>query len=250
MELLEGPNIIIADEAHKMKNAKASITSAANLFKSTSRIALTGSPLANNIEEYHTMINWVAPNYLGPAKEFRAKDVEPIELGLWQDSSSTERRRSLKMLGVLKEDIAPKVHRADVSVLRNDLPPKKEFVIKVPLTKVQRKAYSVYVTSMVSGSGNSLTKDGQIKQSTLWHWLAVLSLLCNHPQCFKEKLNERQGDASSQAARVEDAPASKERPPIREKKYPRVSTSLSGKLACQTSSSKMKPIYFKQKVST
>lgn len=209
MELLEGPNIIIADEAHKLKNAKASITTVANQFKSSSRIALTGSPLANNVEEYHTMIDWVAPNYLGPAKEFRFKYVEPIELGLWQDSSSSERRKSLKMLGVLKEDIAPKVHRADMSVLRNDLPPKKEFVIKVPLTEVQRKAYSVYVNSMVSGSV-ALTKDGQIKQSTLWHWLAVLALLCNHPACFEEKLNERKGDATKEAARVEEIPISKE----------------------------------------
>ena len=78
-------------------------------FKSRIRIALTGSPLANNVAEYHTMIEWVAPNYLGPAVEFRVKYVEPIEAGLFSDSSSTERRKSLKMLGVLKEDIAPKV---------------------------------------------------------------------------------------------------------------------------------------------
>jgi SNF2 family DNA or RNA helicase len=63
--LLEGPNIIVADEAHKMKNATASITLAASRFRSKSRIALTGSPLANNIEEYHAMIEWVSPNYLG-----------------------------------------------------------------------------------------------------------------------------------------------------------------------------------------
>lgn len=66
--LLDGPNIIIADEAHRMKNKKAAITIAASKFRSKSRIALTGSPLANNIEEYHTMIDWVAPNYLGSLK--------------------------------------------------------------------------------------------------------------------------------------------------------------------------------------
>lgn len=63
--LLEGPNIIIADEAHMMKNAAAAITLAASQFRSKSRIALTGSPLANNVEEYHTMIEWVSQNYLG-----------------------------------------------------------------------------------------------------------------------------------------------------------------------------------------
>jgi SNF2 family DNA or RNA helicase len=63
--LLEGPNIIVADEAHKMKNATAGITIAASKFQSKSRIALTGSPLANNVEEYHSMIEWVSQNYLG-----------------------------------------------------------------------------------------------------------------------------------------------------------------------------------------
>lgn len=201
-ELLEGPTIIIADEAHKMKNATASLTEAANRFKSSSRIALTGSPLANNVEEYHTMIDWVAPNYLGPVKEFRAKYVVPIQDGLWQDSLSSDRRKALKMLGVLREDIAPKVHRADISVLRNDLHPKTEFVITVPLTDLQKKAYSLYVKSMSSGKDHARTKDGEITQSTLWHWLAILLLICNHPHCFYQKLNERKGDAKMEAARA------------------------------------------------
>jgi hypothetical protein len=55
------------------------------------------------------MIEWVAPNYLGPAEEFRAKYVDTIEAGLYFDSSVPERRRSLRMLGVLKEDLSPKV---------------------------------------------------------------------------------------------------------------------------------------------
>lgn len=102
--------------------------------------------------------------------EFRAKYVEPIQAGLWHDSTGTERRTSLKMLGVLKEDLAPKVHRADMSVLRNDLPPKKEFVITVPLTELQRKAYSIYVRLIGRTSDVSLTKSGNITQTTIWHW--------------------------------------------------------------------------------
>lgn len=187
--LLEGPNIIIADEAHKMKNAKSEITTATCQFRSKSRIALTGSPLANNVVEYHTMINWVAPNYLGPIKEFRDKYSDPIQEGLWHDSTAAERRKAMKLLGVLKEDVAPKVHRADMSVLRGDLPPKKEFVITVPLTSLQKHAYELYVKSIVEGQNT------RISQTTLWHWLAILSLLCNHPACFKAKLTERKDEA-------------------------------------------------------
>jgi len=198
--LLEGPNIIIADEAHKMKNANASVTQAAVQFRSSSRIALTGSPLANNVVEYHTMIEWIAPNYLGPIAEFRAKYVEPIQQGSYSESTAYERRQSLKMLGVLRKDLEPKVHRADISVLRKDLKPKTEFVITVPLTDIQHKAYSIYVKSML-GNDHEVTKDGQVQLSTLWHWLAILSLLCNHPACFKAKLSERKDDAEKKIRR-------------------------------------------------
>ena len=192
--LLEGPNIIVADEAHKLKNAKSGIGIAASQFKSMSRIALTGSPLANNVTEYHTMIDWVAPNYLGPISEFNQKYVQPIQDGLYSDSSRGQRRQSLKILGVLKEDIAPKVNRADISVLRNDLPPKKEFIIFLPLTRLQERAYSLYVQLMASSAFQS-TKDGNLTQNTLWHWLGILQLLCNHPKCFINKLKDRKSDA-------------------------------------------------------
>ncbi|KAI1004453.1 hypothetical protein K3495_g3760 [Podosphaera aphanis] len=194
-DLLEGPNIIIADEAHRMKNTKAAITIAASKFRSKSRIALTGSPLANNVEEYHTMIEWVAPNYLGPIVEFRAKYVEPIQAGNYQNSTAYERRKSLKMLGVLSADLAPKVHRADMSVMKNELPPKKEFVITVPLTDIQKKAYSIFVKSMMEGNNYTTTKSGDVTSTTVWHWLAVLSLLCNHPECFRRKLLKRKEEA-------------------------------------------------------
>jgi hypothetical protein len=207
-QLLDGPNIIIADEAHKMKNANSGIAQSAAQFRSRSRIALTGSPLANNVAEYHTMIDWVAPNYLGPAVEFRAKYVEPIQEGLWNDSSAADRRKSLKMLGVLKQDLAPKVHRADMSVLRNDLPPKKEFVITVPLTDLQKKVYLLYVQSMVSGNAHT-TKAGELLQTTVWHWLAILSLLCNHPECFNKKLNERKEDARKELSTHKSGPSSR-----------------------------------------
>jgi SNF2 family DNA or RNA helicase len=183
--LLNGPNIIVADEAHILKNTSAKISVATAQLRSRSRIALTGSPLANNLEEYHSMIDWTAPGYLGPLIEFRAKYVEPIQEGLYFDSSELERRQSLKMLQVLKRDLEPKVHRADISVLKDSLPPKIEFLIRVPLTEVQKGAYKRYVQSMPFGN------NVDVGNASLWDWLVILSLLCNHPLCFKEKLLER-----------------------------------------------------------
>lgn len=99
------------------------------------------------------------------------------------------------MLGVLSADLAPKVHRADMSVMKNDLPPKKEFIITVPLTNIQKEAYSIFVKSMMGGNNYSTTKFGDVAPTTVWHWLAVLSLLCNHPECFRQKLLKRKEEA-------------------------------------------------------
>lgn len=109
--LLNGPAIVIGDEAHKMKNAKSSLNKLAQRFRTTSRIALTGSPLNNHLEEYHTMINWIAPGYLGTIIQFRDKYSEPIERGLWEESTRYDRRKSLERLYVLKRDLAPKIDR-------------------------------------------------------------------------------------------------------------------------------------------
>ncbi|KAL2001985.1 hypothetical protein VTN02DRAFT_900 [Thermoascus thermophilus] len=196
-QLLEGPSIIVADEAHKMKNRSAGIAAATSQFKSKSRIALTGSPLANNLLDYYAMVDWIAPGYLGNLVQFKANYVEPIEEGLYVDSTHAERRKSLKKLQVLKENLSPKVHRADISVLEGSLPPKNEFVITVPLTDLQKKSYDIYVNSV-------LARKGDVENPKLWSWLAILSLCCNHPACFRDKLLGQANDANKINGRSDD----------------------------------------------
>lgn len=183
--LLSWPNIIVADEAHAAKTAGSGINVTLNSVKSMTRIALTGSPLANNLEEYHSLIDWIAPGYLGTPLEFKVNYVEKIQAGLWQDSTAVQYRDSLKRLEALKQELAPKVHRADITVLQGRLKEKVEFVIKVALTPLQEEVYQVYVETMRT------VIEGQLKQrttSSVWVWLAVLRLLCNHPKCFRDKL--------------------------------------------------------------
>ncbi|KAE8553023.1 hypothetical protein EYB25_004402 [Talaromyces marneffei] len=185
-QLLKGPRIIIADEAHQMKNKNSQLAQAAAMLESRSRIALTGSPLANNLLDYYAMVNWISPKYLDELAVFKAKYLEPIEQGLFFDSTYQEQRRSLKKLQVLKEILTPKINRADISVLEGSLPSKTEFVITVPLTEVQKRAYNHYVTSLTDGKMGAT-----ISSTTFLAWLAVLGLCCNHPACFYNKLAER-----------------------------------------------------------
>lgn len=181
--LLEGPNIIVADEAHKLRSGKSAISQVASRFKSTSRIAMTGSPLSNQLFEYYQMVEWVAPGYLEDPNTFKRKFMDPIQAGSYMDSSRMEQRESLVSLQLLNGILAPKVLRADTSVLAADLPSKTEFVLTVPLTELQINAYNTFVDCAKSKDADASLK--------LWSWLAIMQLCCNHPFPFREKLADR-----------------------------------------------------------
>jgi len=181
--LLRRANLVVADEAHTFKGRKTKINSAMNQIQTRSRVALTGSPLNNNLEEYYTLIDWIAPNYLGSHTEFKATYEEPIREGLYQDSTLSQYYQSRTKLKAFEMEMEPKVHRADLSVLHADLHGKMEFIVEVPLTQLQEDLYRVYVESMratVSDSGPHL--------ASLWSWLGILQLLCNHPKCFIDQI--------------------------------------------------------------
>ncbi|KAF8428586.1 P-loop containing nucleoside triphosphate hydrolase protein [Tirmania nivea] len=197
--LLEGPNIIVADEAHMMKSTKAVITKIAQQFKSTSRIALTGSPLSNNLIEYWTMIEWIDQKYLGPEKEFQINYVKPIYDGLWIDSTKEERRVSLKKLRVLKKILEPKVERADITAIQNFLPSKTEFLITIPLTDIQMQLYHILLQDI---------KDMDYKHFDAMH---LLSLVNNHPYTVVmtlEKRNQKEVNPRDREEDIELGPSS------------------------------------------
>lgn len=189
--LLNGPNVIIADEAHKLKNTKSKIGNVAQRFKTLSRIALTGSPLNNHLEEYHTMIDWIAPGYLGDLIQFKDKYSEPIMAGLYADSNRYERRLAMKKLHVLKRDLDPKINRADISAVEQDMPVKTEYFITIPLTELQSQAYNIFVNHILKSPGRNMAR--------LWGWLSILGLLCNHPSCFVARLIRQINDLKQAA---------------------------------------------------
>jgi SNF2 family DNA or RNA helicase len=187
--LLKGPTLILADEAHHMKNIDSEISKTVTSFLSTSRVALTGSPLSNNLTEYYAMINFVSPNYLGAKDEFKARYVEPIQEGLYLTSTRYERATARKKLKALEHILEPKIHRRDITVLKGKLEPKLEFTITLPLTTIQMQAYTIFIQSFQSHGTDKLSN------TQLWAWIIILRLLCNHPHLFWKKMKEQEKEA-------------------------------------------------------
>ncbi|KAK3505134.1 hypothetical protein B0T13DRAFT_28827 [Neurospora crassa] len=186
-ELLHSsPSIVICDEAHRFKNKTSKLYAVVQDFHTMSRIATTGSPLTRNVMDYYSMINWVAPNYLSDVGEFNQKYAEPISLGLHADSTDAQKRLARERLQILKAIVAPKVNRKDIQVLVDELPQKREFIITIQMTKIQRDAYQEYLETAQRNKGNDL-----YRTACVWGLIASLKLLLAHPKIFKSKMEER-----------------------------------------------------------
>jgi hypothetical protein len=199
--LLSGPNIIVADEAHKLKGDKSAISQIASRFKTTSRVAMTASPLANHLSEYYQMVEWISPGYLENPQSFKTKFMDPIQAGSWMDSTKAQQRESLCALQLLGGILNPKIHRADTSAIASDLPSKTEFILFVPLTDLQRSIYDTFVTCLKTSTETDAA-------SKLWSWLALLQLCCNHPYPFREKLAGRSNQSTDDPSNSPEAESS------------------------------------------
>jgi SNF2 family DNA or RNA helicase len=65
-----------------------------------------------------------------------------------------------------------KIHRKDISVIQDDLPPKTEFVLTVPLTSLQQQLYEGALEQ---------TRTTGLNNNGLFKWTNILRLICNHP---------------------------------------------------------------------
>ena len=171
-----GADVVVADEAHIIKNPKAKIGALFSNIKTGSRIATTGSPLSNHLDEYWSMMEWISPGFLGPLKKFTDQYITPIKEGLYKDSTANQRKSSQTRLERLKALLDKKIHRKDIRVIQDDLTPKTEFVISLPLTELQHKLY----TGLLDQVKDSLSK-GSGGQGGLFKWINLLRLICNHP---------------------------------------------------------------------
>jgi len=113
--------------------------------KTPFRIALTGTPLQNNLEEYWCMIDFVIPGIIGDINYFRSNYSHPIENGMHRDCSESDRTLASSTMKVLTEYLKPFVLRRDESILHKYLPPKTEYIFGLTLSDFQYDLYSNYI---------------------------------------------------------------------------------------------------------
>ena len=175
-----GPEVVICDEGHLLKNEKTAYNKAVSQIKSVRRVVLTGTPLQNNLNEYHVMVHFVKPNLLGTKKEFQNRFVNPITNGQHEDSTEYDVKIMKKRVHILHTLLNGCVHRCDYNVLVPYLQPKHEYVISVMLTEKQIELYSHYLNHITDRQRMSLLAD-----------YGSLRLIWNHPILLYEQHRRR-----------------------------------------------------------
>lgn len=138
-----GPDLVICDEGHLLKNDRTSISDVLSSVRTMRKIVLTGTPLQNNLDEYFCMVNVVKPHLLGTRQEFTNRFANPIINGQYIKSTPQDIKIMKRRSHVLHKLLDGVFHRADMSVLEPFLNPKKEYVLYIRLTQIQIKLYTV-----------------------------------------------------------------------------------------------------------
>ncbi|KAK6538473.1 hypothetical protein TWF694_010056 [Orbilia ellipsospora] len=191
--VLERPSIVIADEAHALKNEESQLSIALNQIRTASRIALTGSPLANNLQEYYCLANWVAVGLLQSKPKFKSFFIDPIEAGMYEESTEAEKARSSRRLAVLREVISPKMHRRGLASIQHRLPQKTEFMITVELTDIQWRLYSLFAKNVVeeNQSAENAADEERIEIKGFFDHVKCMRTLNNHPKILRDVIKGR-----------------------------------------------------------
>ena len=155
----------IIDEAQNIKNPVAQATLSVKNIKSRCNIALTGTPIENNLMELWSIFDFVMPGYLFTKERFRERFI--------LDESNLSELKSLItpfILRRLKEDVL------------SELPEKLEKKYLVEMKGKQKQLYSSYVKAIKNqlNENKSSTKSGRDKIN-LFAYLTKLREICLDP---------------------------------------------------------------------
>ena len=172
---------VALDEAQNIKNPSAKQTQAIRSLAAHKRVALTGTPVENRLSELWSIMEFLNPGYLGPAKAFRSSFAVPIE-----------RYRDADRGGALKRLVQPFILRrvkTDRTVIK-DLPEKLEMRVFCNLTREQASLYQAVVKEMMQQIEES---EGVQRRGLVLSTLMKLKQVCNHPAQFLHDQSELAG---------------------------------------------------------
>ncbi|MEH1885428.1 SNF2-related protein [Nostoc sp.] len=164
--------IIVLDEAQNVKNSEAKQSKAVRQLQATFRIALTGTPVENRLQELWSILDFLNPGYLGNKQFFQRRFAMPIEK--YGDTASLGQLRSLVQPFILRR------LKSDRDIIQ-DLPDKQEMTVFCGLTGDQAALYQQVVEQSLVEIESA---EGLQRRGMILGLLIKLKQICNHPSQY------------------------------------------------------------------
>jgi len=178
---------IVLDEAQAIKNESSQTARAAYLLRGAFRVALSGTPIENRLEELWSVMHFANPGLLGGRSDFQERYAIPVSNG---DASAVAR---------LHAKIRPFVLRRMKREVLPELPPRTDSILHVELDEVERAIYDSVRVATRKDIVTKLAQGGGV--------LAVLEALLRLRQaaCHPSLLPGQEAATSSKVERLLEA---------------------------------------------
>ena len=168
---------IILDESQNIKNAMSQTAQAVKKLTAQHKLALSGTPIENKLEELWSVFDFLMPGFLFNVAEFNHRYVNPI---MERQDKTVEKR--------LKLQIYPFILRRMKRDVAKDLPDKVENIAYCELTDEQKDFYLQVLDSTKEELFKSIEQNG-LEKSRLSIFSALLRLrqICCHPRLYDKE---------------------------------------------------------------
>ena len=158
---------VILDEAQAIKNPESQVAQAAYQLRGAFRIALTGTPVENRLDELWSQFHFTNPGLLGGRRDFEERYARPISQGGTETAEHLRERIRPFLLRRLKREVAP------------ELPPRTDVVLHCVLSETERGIYEAIHAATARDVVERLEAGGSVLAAL--EALLRLRQACCHP---------------------------------------------------------------------
>ncbi|KAI5367836.1 Putative helicase, P-loop containing nucleoside triphosphate hydrolase, SNF2-like domain superfamily [Septoria linicola] len=169
-----GIDIVICDEGHRLKTSTNKAATAIKTLSTERRVILSGTPVQNDLAEFHTMVDFVNPNILSKYTTFKREFETPIMKSRQPGAADNDLEKGEARSAELAELTGKFILRRTAEILEKYLPPKTEYVVFCRPTTIQAQIYRHIISSRAFATALSTPTVGL-------ELIMILKKLCNHP---------------------------------------------------------------------